>query len=250
MRTLSIFIFSNVLFSFAVAIGQQPIITFNSSAGAFRLAGNGTAGQVLVSKDDQWSVIRAAGDLCEDFGRVTGVNLRLAAYGGTTDAPVYTFQPPLSNVNYTVGAEESITGPAYDSVFPSNSTLQPVIVAGTIGSSQVIDTLISAGLLNITSITGKWEAFSTQLVTDPFPGVDKALVIAGADPRGTIFGLYDISEQIGVSPWYWWADVAVVRRENIWIDTNSQAKLQGSPSVKYRGIFINDEQPALTNWIK
>ena len=66
--------------------------------------------------------------------------------------------------------------------------------------------------------------------------------------RGTIFGLYDVSEQIGVSPWWWFADVPVRKAAGVWaLDTK---KVQGSPSVKYRGIFINDEQPGLTNWIK
>lgn len=66
--------------------------------------------------------------------------------------------------------------------------------------------------------------------------------------RGTIYGLYDVSEQIGVSPWYWWADVPIKKAEGVW--ALDGRKTQHSPSVKYRGIFINDEQPALTNWIK
>jgi len=128
--------------------------------------------------------------------------------------------------------------------------LKPVIIAGTIGSSRAIDSLISNGLLNVSAVTNKWEAFTTQLVANPFSGIGKALVIAGSDPRGTIYGIYDISEQIGVSPWYWWADVAVVPQTGVWVDSKSSAKIQGSPSVKYRGLFINDEQPGLTNWIK
>jgi len=63
-----------------------------------------------------------------------------------------------------------------------------------------------------------------------------------------VYGIYDISEQIGVSPWYWWADVHVKRKSGVW--ALGETKVQGSPSVKYRGIFINDEQPALTNWVK
>lgn len=73
-------------------------------------------------------------------------------------------------------------------------------------------------------------------------------MVVGSDMRGTVFGLYDVSEQIGVSPWWWWADVPVRRREGVW--ALEGRKVQGAPSVKYRGIFINDEQPALTNWIK
>ena len=97
-------------------------------------------------------------------------------------------------------------------------------------------------------IMGQWESFISQVVTSPLPGVDKALVIAGSDLRGTVFGLYDISEQIGVSPWYWFADVPQRKSEGVW--ALATTKLQGPPSIKYRGIFINDEQPGLTNWIK
>lgn len=79
------------------------------------------------------------------------------------------------------------------------------------------------------------------------PGVSAALVIAGNDPRGTIYGIYDISEQIGVSPWYFWADSPVRPQKNIY--ALPIKKVQDSPSVKYRGFFLNDEQPALTNWV-
>jgi hypothetical protein len=73
-------------------------------------------------------------------------------------------------------------------------------------------------------------------------------VIAGSDLRGTVYGLYDVSEQIGVSPWWWFADVPVRTAKGVW--ALNETKVQRSPSVRYRGIFINDEQPALTNWIK
>ena len=78
--------------------------------------------------------------------------------------------------------------------------------------------------------------------------MDKALVIAGSDLRGTVYGLYDVSEGMGVSPWYWWADVPVRKSKGVW--AKEGRKVQLAPSVKYRGIFINDEQPGLTNWAK
>jgi len=85
------------------------------------------------------------------------------------------------------------------------------------------------------------------VVENPIEGVEKALVIAGADPRGTIFGIYDVSEQIGVSPWYFWTDVPTKKHKDIYV--LSKGKVQQSPSVKYRGFFLNDEQPGLTNWV-
>ena len=118
---------------------------------------------------------------------------------------------------------------------------------GTIGHSLVIDDLIKSGRLNVTAVIGHWEAFVSQLVKEPIPGCSQALVIAGSDPRGTIYGIYDISEQIGVSPWYFWADVPPKKNKNIYVLPN--VKVQDSPTIKYRGFFLNDEQPGLSSWV-
>lgn len=99
----------------------------------------------------------------------------------------------------------------------------------------------------MSDIEGEWEAFVSQVVEDPIEGCAEALVIAGSMPRGTIYGIYDVSEQIGVSPWYFWADVPIRKHTEIY--ALREGKVQGPPSVKYRGIFLNDEQPALTNWV-
>jgi hypothetical protein len=123
-----------------------------------------------------------------------------------------------------------------------------VIIAGTIGESDVIDALVVSQKISELPIRGKWESYITHVINNPFPGIDRALVIAGSDMRGTIYGIYDVSEQIGVSPWWWFADVPIKKSEGIW--ALEGRKTQRSPSVKYRGFFINDEQPALTNWIK
>ncbi len=100
---------------------------------------------------------------------------------------------------------QNFTGPT----LINNSGAKTVIIAGTIGKSDVINALIAKGKLNVSPIQGKWESFISQVVTAPLSGVDQALVIAGSDLRGTIYGLYDVSEQIGVSPWWWWSDVPV-----------------------------------------
>ncbi|MDP4210179.1 MAG: glycosyl hydrolase 115 family protein [Bacteroidota bacterium] len=122
-----------------------------------------------------------------------------------------------------------------------------IVVVGTLGKSPVIDKLVKDGKLDVTGISGKWEAFMIQVVENPFPGTDKALVVVGSDKRGTIYGIYDISTKIGVSPWYWWADVPVRHKDALFVKPGKY--LQGSPSVKYRGIFLNDEWPNLTNWV-
>jgi hypothetical protein len=148
------------------------------------------------------------------------------------------------DLKYTVGQTQNFTGPT----LINKSKSKTVIIAGTIGKSSLINTLISSGKLDASAIEGKWESFISEVISNPLRGVDRALVIAGSDLRGTIFGLYDVSEQIGVSPWWWFADVPARKAAGVW--ALGGRKVQGSPSVKYRGIFINDEQPGLTNWIK
>ena len=108
------------------------------------------------------------------------------------------------------------------------------------------DRLIRERKLDVAPVAGKWESFVIQVVPQPLPGVDSALIIAGSDKRGTIYGIYDLSEQIGVSPWYWWADVPPRRRDALFVKAGRY--IQGPPTVQYRGIFLNDEAPALTGW--
>jgi hypothetical protein len=115
------------------------------------------------------------------------------------------------------------------------------ILIGTLGRSPAIDRLVGQGKLAAAAITGKWESFLIRVV-------DGSLVIAGSDKRGTIFGIYDLSEQIGVSPWYWWADVPVRHQDALFVKPDGI--VEGPPAVKYRGIFLNDEAPALSGWVK
>jgi Glycosyl hydrolase family 115/Gylcosyl hydrolase family 115 C-terminal domain len=123
-----------------------------------------------------------------------------------------------------------------------------VILIGTLGKSSLIDRLVQEKKIDVAGITGQWESFRIQTVKNALPGIASALVIAGSDKRGTIYGIYDLSEQIGVSPWYWWADVPVRHQDTLTVKPG--AYTQGPPAVKYRGIFLNDEAPALTGWVK
>ena len=120
------------------------------------------------------------------------------------------------------------------------------VIIGTLGKSPLIDGLVKSGKLNADAISGKWESFIITTVANPLPGVDQALVIAGSDKRGTIYGIYEISEQIGVSPWYWWADVPSKHHENLFIKAGTY--IQGPPVVKYRGIFINERPRVFGGW--
>ena len=120
----------------------------------------------------------------------------------------------------------------------------PKILVGSIGHSPLIDRLIQVGVLNVQGVVGKWEASVTQVVDVPNEG--RCLVVAGADKRGTIYALYDLSESIGVSPWNWWSDVPVKHHDSLYVTGRYVAK---SPAIKYRGIFLNDEAPSLSNWV-
>lgn len=111
----------------------------------------------------------------------------------------------------------------------------------------MVDKLIESGAIDVSAVKGEWESFVSQVVKNPIDGTDRALVIAGSDPRGTIYGIYDVSEQIGVSPWYFWADVPPKQNKDIYALPDK--KVQGAPTVKFRGLFLNDEQPGLTTWV-
>lgn len=122
-----------------------------------------------------------------------------------------------------------------------NATGKPTILVGTIGHSAAIDQLIRQKRINGNLLKGKREKFIITLV-------DGQLVIAGSDRRGTIYGIYELSQQMGVSPWYDWADVPVVHHDSIFV--NKGIYTDGEPAVRYRGIFLNDEAPCLTSWVK
>ena len=122
------------------------------------------------------------------------------------------------------------------------------IVIGTLGKSKVIDELVSSGKLDTKDLKEKWESFVIATIENPKPNVKKCLVIAGSDKRGTIYGIYEISRQLGVSPWYWWADVPAMKRPSAYVLKGRYSS--GEPKVKYRGIFINDEEPAFGGWAR
>jgi hypothetical protein len=121
------------------------------------------------------------------------------------------------------------------------------VIYGTMGHSAILEELNSRGLIDLSVLKGKWEVYLFQLVKAPLPGVESALVIAGSDKRGTIYGLFHLSECIGVSPLVDWSDVRPVKKEQV-VLTDHINMVSRVPSVKYRGFFINDEWPAFGNW--
>ncbi|HSZ32091.1 MAG TPA: glycosyl hydrolase 115 family protein, partial [Puia sp.] len=123
-----------------------------------------------------------------------------------------------------------------------------VIIIGSIDSSGIIKKLSEEKKINTADMQGKWESFCFQTISNPLPGINNALVIVGSDKRGTAYGVFELSRKMGVSPWYWWADVPVKKKKEIYL--KSGIYNYSSPSVKYRGIFINDEAPAFSGWTK
>jgi Glycosyl hydrolase family 115/Gylcosyl hydrolase family 115 C-terminal domain len=193
----------------AFALGQAKYVEFVRHPNDFAISEKQSLATIYVDANDHAGVVRAVGDLQADLARVIGRT------------------PAITN------NIESGTG---------------LIIVGTIGKSAVIDRLIQEKKIDVSSIAGKWESFLVQVVANPLSGVASGLIIAGSDRRGTIYGVYDLSEQIGVSPWYWWADVPVQHQDALFVRPGSY--VQGPPAVKYRGIFLNDEAPALSGWVR
>lgn len=122
------------------------------------------------------------------------------------------------------------------------------IIVGTLGHNEWIDQMIAKKKLDVEPLKDRWESYLVQLVRNPLPGVDKALVIVGSDRRGAAYGLLSVSRTIGVSPWYWWADAPIVKKDRLHLKVDKY--ISKEPTVKYRGIFINDEDWGLYRWSK
>ncbi|KAK2595431.1 hypothetical protein QQS21_006841 [Conoideocrella luteorostrata] len=186
---------------------EQRIVAFEPDQG-FSLIG----ADIIVDDNEFEGVHIAARNLSKDFSKVTSQS---------------------SNIVLTTGA--------------SQVKSKSCIIVGTASESATIKQLEADGKVDTSRINGKWESWITQCVANPVEGYDNALVIAGSDKRGAIFGIYSLSEQIGVSPWYWWADVPPKAKDEIYALPVST--WNGDPSVKYRGIFINDEAPGMDSWV-
>ena len=166
----------------------------------------GKAYPILVDSREDKGVVRAVANLQTDAGKVTGITPEII---------------------------HSVAG-------------NRMLIIGSIENSSWIKQLLKAGKINAADLQGKREKYILQMVKQPMEGVDEAVVIAGSDKRGTIYGIYELSQQMGVSPWYFWADVPVEKHDIISIKEGIYT--DGEPAVKYRGIFLNDEWPCLGNW--
>jgi hypothetical protein len=186
----------------AEELGRYPTVTGTSG---FPLVSQGQAATLYVDKRDFPLARIAATMLADDVGRVTGV------------------RPEVSLID----GKHEVRGRA-------------VVVAGTLGHSRLVDGLLAKKKIDVSAIAGKWESFVVCTLKKPLRGVEEAFVVVGSDRRGTAYGLLTLSEKIGVSPWYWWADVKPAHQDNLLIEPGAYCSRE--PSVRYRGIFINDER--------
>ena len=168
-------------------------------------------------------------------------NNRVEIYMDTNDCKgvSYAAHALLKDIKSVSGATATLTTDA--GFLKKADTARPAILVGTIGHSAAIDQLVKQKRINGNLLKGKREKFIITLI-------DGQLVIAGSDRRGTIYGIYELSQQMGVSPWYDWADVPVEHHDSIFV--NKGIYTDGEPAVRYRGIFLNDEAPCLTSWVK
>ncbi len=209
IRLTPLFLF--IIFSMTQSVyglDKSSYITTKKIKGCFPLFVSGKSAPLMISSEDYLGVLRAANDLKTDIKHVTNKETKL-----------YTDTIPKA---------------------------KQAVLIGTLGKSPLIDQLVKSRQIQVEDIQGKWETFLIQKVDKPFKNIKQALVIAGSDKRGTIYGIYDLSEKIGVSPWYWWADVPPKRKNALYVLPGRHT--QGEPAVKYRGIFLNDEEPALGRW--
>ena len=141
-----------------------------------------------------------------------------------------------------------ITGKAIQVGTTKDKLASNSIIVGTLGHNELINKLVAKNKLDVSSLKNRWESYLIEIVCNPLPGVGKALVVVGSDRRGTAYGLFSISEAMGISPWYWWADAPVVKRQELSLKVDRI--IAKEPTVKYRGIFINDEDWGLLRWAK
>ncbi|HMC85080.1 MAG TPA: glycosyl hydrolase 115 family protein, partial [Chitinophagaceae bacterium] len=171
---------------------------------------------------------------------------------GNAVASIYADDADFETVNKTVSLFqqdiEMVTGKKPAIINKISGKEKNIIIIGTIGKSALIGQLIKEKKLDVSGITGKWEAYQIQTIAHPFKAVENALVVTGSDSRGVAYGVFELSKQIGVSPWYWWADVPVKKKTSLYVKQTKA--MSDAPKVKYRGIFINDEAPALSGWSK
>ena len=193
---------------------------------------------------------------CLTLGAIRGHSQDLIAFQAAPGAFPLTATPILvdtadywlvqQTAQWLAGDLQKVTGQASTVLHEAPAGASTLVIIGTLDKSPLIRRLVATGKLK--TLRDKWDAFSLQMVPHPFKGVGRALVICGSNKRGAAYGALELSRQMGVSPWYWWADVAVRTQPAVYVQ--HLPYFSGAPGVKYRGIFINDEAPAFSGWTR
>ena len=198
------------IFCIAIANAQIKVCDKVTNGVDFPLCTNGKVSNIFVSNADHEVVKRVANIFADDIYLVTGRKGK-------------------------VNTSKSVKG-------------KNVIIIGTLGKNATIDGFVQRGLIDVKDIKNGWEQYVVKVLEKPEANIDRALVIAGCDRRGTAYGVFAISEAMGVSPLYWWSDIPVKKSKSLFLQTSEY--ISKAPSVKYRGLFINDEGWGITPWAK
>ena len=172
---------------------RNAYISTKSGQGFFPLVARGQSAPLCVSSQDHPGVLKVVNHLQTDIKHVAG-------------------SEPKILIDETIGST--------------------IVIIGTIGKNPVIDKLVQQKKIDAEEVTGRWDSFALQIVENPLPNVDQAVAIFGSNKRGTIYGMYDLSSRIGVSPWYWWADVPIQKEHELYVKPGLYSP--GEPKVKYR----------------
>ncbi|MGA9638749.1 glycosyl hydrolase 115 family protein [Flavobacterium sp.] len=197
-----------VNFSFSLNANAQKLLIEKYTKQDFILFNNGKTASILYDKNDHKVIEISANLFSEDLKAVCGTSPK------------------------TFTSKKDAKG--------------DLVIIGSLDKSSIIKQLVKNNAIDTTGMTGVWEKYSIQTINNPWQRGKKIVVIFGSDRRGTAFGVLELSKQMGVSPWYWWADVPVVKKDKVFVKGGIHKS--SSPDVKYRGIFINDEDWGMKPW--
>ena len=200
-----------VLLVLLVIVANVPVmaqlkVMNNSDGDAFALVGEAVA-DIYVSKADGPTVRKVAELLAADICRVTD------------------HTPKVMSTEKPKG--------------------KMAVVLGTASHNAFIRQMADNGLIDLDDVNNGWEQYAVKVINKPAKGIDRALVIVGSDRRGVAYGAFTLSDAIGVSPWYWWADIPVEKKSQLYVKADCMSR---RPTIKYRGFFINDEDWGLKPW--
>ncbi len=203
------FMFALLFLSKICLATQNQYITTTKKSNNFPLFTSQHATPIFINSQDFFGVYKAAKNLQNDIMHITGVKPKI-------------YKDNISN-------------------------LEKVVIIGTIDKSLIINKLIKLNKIDVHQLRGKTQKFIIKTIKNPLPGIEEALVIVGSDKLGSIYGIYDLSNEIGVSPWVKWSGAKLDKKTNLFIEPGTYTK--GEPSIKYRGLVLNEDSSIIKTWL-